>query len=73
MLEQAHTEAHSPTMREEHGKYWLVIVPLSAGPQSVWEWKVYAKPGGTIAARDSEASQDEAHRAAVDWITRHGP
>ena len=39
-------------MREEHGAYWFVVECLAAGPQSVWEWKVYVNPGGRVGALD---------------------
>jgi hypothetical protein len=65
---QAHYTDH---MREEHGAYWFVVERLAAGPQSLWGWKVYAKPGGRVSAMDRAASEDEAGQAARDWIACH--
>jgi len=55
-------------MREEHGAYWFVVECLVAGPQSIWEWKVYVNPGGRVGALDRSSSEDEARQAAIGWI-----
>jgi hypothetical protein len=57
--------------QEEHGDYRLIVVQTTAGPQSVWEWKVYKGLSGRIAARDRANSEEEAQEAGRRWIEGH--
>jgi hypothetical protein len=57
-------------LREDHGDYWLVVVQYSAGPQSVWEWKVYRQPTSRAIAVDRAGSEHDARDEARRWIER---
>ena len=59
-------------MERQHGERWFVVNLATAGPQSVWEWKVYDGPGGTIVAVGRARSQDEAGEAARQYVGGQG-
>ena len=56
--------------RERHGDYWFVVNLIAAGPEPIWQWKVYRDPGGRVVGIDRADSEDAARQAARAWIAK---